>query len=43
MAYSKNEKKLEVYLKKKDEFKQPDKQVKNNTRKSPNAKNIRRG
>ena len=43
MAYSKNEKKLEVYLKKKDEFKQPNIKNKSNTTKPSNDKNIRRG
>ena len=43
MAYSKNEKKLKEYLKKKNDFKQPDNKTKNNTTKSSNDKNIRRG
>jgi hypothetical protein len=43
MAYTKNEKKLKEYLKKKDEFKQPDSKDKINTTKPSNVKNIRRG
>ncbi len=43
MAYTKNEKKLKDYLKKKDDFKQSDKQNKNIVRKSSNDKDIRRG
>lgn len=43
MAYTKNEKKLKDYLKKKDEFKQPNSKNKNYTAKPSNAKNIRRG
>ncbi len=43
MAYTKNEKKLKEYLKKKDDFKQSDKQNKIIVRKPSNDKNIRRG
>lgn len=43
MAYSKNEKKLKEFLKKKDDFKQSDRKIKTDTSKSPNAKHIRRG
>ena len=43
MAYNKNEEKLKEYLKKKNDFKQSDKQVKESKPKPSNDKNIRRG
>ncbi len=43
MAYSKNEKKLKDFLKKKNDFKQSDRKIKRDTGKSPNATHIRRG
>ena len=43
MAYSKNEKKLKEFLKKKDDFKQSDRKIKTDTGKPSNAKHIRRG
>lgn len=42
MAYSKNEKKLKEYLKKQDDTKQPNKQIKGNSGKPSNDKNLRR-
>lgn len=43
MAYSKNEKKLKDFLKKKNDTKQFSKQIKRDTGKPSNDKHIRRG